>query len=87
MKNHKYEFLNIKIAKNFHNCLRYENMLKIFLLTYFEYDQIWLNMLMDHFHLSNITKLKNKTLIQPQKLDWINVVLTGEILPKREIKD
>jgi hypothetical protein len=43
---------------------------------------------MDHCHLSNITQnCKNKTLIQPQKLDWISFVLTGEILPKREIKE
>jgi hypothetical protein len=77
----------MKIAKSCHNCLQYESMLKIFLLSYFEYREIWLNMLMDHCHLSNITKLKNKTLIQPLKLDWISFVLTGEILPKREIKD
>jgi hypothetical protein len=38
---------------------------------------------MDHRHLSNITKLKNKTLIQPQKLDWISFVLTGEIFAKK----
>jgi hypothetical protein len=86
-KSQNTNFLNIEIAKNFHNCLQYESMLKIFLLTYFEYSQIWLNMLMDHCHLSNITKLKNKTRIQPQKLDWISFVLTAEILPKREIKD
>jgi hypothetical protein len=43
---------------------------------------------MDHCHLSNITQnCNNKTLIQPQKLDWISFVLTAEILPKREIKD
>jgi hypothetical protein len=43
---------------------------------------------MNHCHLSNITQnCKNKTLIQPQKLDGISFVLTAEILPKRKIKD
>jgi hypothetical protein len=32
------------------------------ILLYFEYRQIWLNTFMNHHHLSNITKLKTKTL-------------------------
>jgi hypothetical protein len=34
-----------------------QGVLKIFLLSYSEYRQIWLNTLMDDHHLSNITKL------------------------------
>jgi hypothetical protein len=33
---------------------------KIFLLSYFEYHQYWLNILIDDCHLSKITKLKKK---------------------------
>lgn len=46
-----------KIAKNHHNCLRYERAL----LSYFEYCQILLNILMDSLHLSNITNLENNS--------------------------
>ncbi len=35
-----------------------------FLLSYFEYCQIWLNILMVDCHFSNITKLENETLSQ-----------------------
>jgi hypothetical protein len=35
---------------------------KIFLLSYFEYRQHWLNILMDDCHSSKITKLKNKNM-------------------------
>ncbi len=46
-----------KTATTAHNMKR---VLKIFLLSYFEYCQIWLNIHMDDCHLSNITKLKKK---------------------------
>ncbi len=49
-----------EIAKSCHNCVQYESVLKIFLLSYFEYHQICLNIFMDDHHLSNITKLKKK---------------------------
>jgi hypothetical protein len=58
-------FFGTKIAKNHHNCLEYEKVLKIFLLSNFEYSQIWLNILPnDHQHLHSITKfwLKKNTL-------------------------
>jgi hypothetical protein len=35
-------------------------VLKIFLLSYFEYHKIWLSILMDNHHFSNITKLREK---------------------------
>jgi hypothetical protein len=38
----------------------HERMLKNFRLSYFEYCQIWLSILMDDFHLSNVTKLGKK---------------------------
>jgi hypothetical protein len=66
-KSQKKKFKN-KIIKNHHNCLEYKRLLKIFLFFYFEYCQIWLNMLMDHCLVRNTTKLKNKTLVQPHKL-------------------
>jgi hypothetical protein len=31
--------------KNLHNCLQHEGALKIFVLSYFEYCQVWLNIL------------------------------------------
>jgi hypothetical protein len=48
---------NLKIH---HNCLQHERVLKIFVLSNFECHQICVNVLMDHCHLSNITKLKKK---------------------------
>jgi hypothetical protein len=45
------------VEKNDPNCLPNERMqLKIFLLSYFEYHQVWLNMFMDDGHLSKIEK-------------------------------
>jgi hypothetical protein len=38
-----------KVTKSDYNCLKYESVLQIFLLSYFEYWQIWLNILMDDF--------------------------------------
>lgn len=46
-----------------HNNYMKESMLNMFLCSYFEYFQIWLNICMDDEHFSNITKLsppKNK---------------------------
>jgi hypothetical protein len=55
--------IKTKIIKNFHNCLyNMKGYLKIFLLSYFEYRQHWLNILMDDCHSSKITKLKNKNM-------------------------
>jgi len=36
-----------KFAKSCHNCLQCERVLKIFLLSYFEYQQIWLNIIVN----------------------------------------
>ncbi len=46
-----------------HNCLKYEIVLKTFLLSHLEYWQIWLYVLMDDRHMSKITKLKKKSLL------------------------
>jgi hypothetical protein len=53
----KFNYLQ-KSSNFYHNCLQYDKVLKIFLLSYFEYCQIWLNILLVECHLSNITKLK-----------------------------
>jgi hypothetical protein len=44
--------------KNCQNHLKYEKGAQDFRLSYFEYHQIWLNLLMDDCHLSNITPKK-----------------------------
>ncbi len=49
-----------KIAKNLHNYLQYERVLKIILLSYFLCRHIWLNILKDDCHLSNITRLETR---------------------------
>ncbi len=49
-----------------HSCLQYEGVLQI-ILVYFEYPQIWLNILMYYHHLSNTMKLKGK------KTYWLGV--------------
>jgi hypothetical protein len=49
---------NLKIHKK-KSCLQYERVLTIFLLSYFEHRQIWLNILIDG-HL--ITKLQKKSI-------------------------
>jgi hypothetical protein len=43
---------------NRQNCLWYERVTWDFLLLYFKYFEIWLHILMDFQHLSNITKLE-----------------------------
>ncbi len=51
-----------KITQNCHNCLQHESVLKIFLLSYFEYRQIWLNITLDDlatWATSQIWKKKN----------------------------
>ncbi len=53
---------NIKILKKISTAYYMKKVFNSFLLSYFGYCQIWLNILMDHHHLSNITKLKNKIL-------------------------
>jgi hypothetical protein len=60
-----------KIVKFYHNCLQDDKVLKIFLLSYFEYCQIWLIILLVECHLSNITKLKKKN----EKLIIINLYI------------
>jgi hypothetical protein len=46
--------------KNHHNFLQYEIVLNIVYFHIHQYCKIWLNILMDYHHLSNITKLKTK---------------------------
>ncbi len=60
-----------KILKICHNFLQCKRVLKIFVLSSFEYHQICQNTVMDENHLSNITMLKLKTLILPQ-LERVN---------------
>jgi hypothetical protein len=61
-----------KFAKNFHNCIQHENMLKIFLLSYFEYCQInCLDIFMDDQHLNNIMKFEKQIIAMRWGL-WIN---------------
>jgi hypothetical protein len=43
-----------------HNCLQHERMLQMYLLSYFEHHQIWLNICMDDCHLHNNTKIGGK---------------------------
>jgi hypothetical protein len=47
---------NIKKSENLLQLPATERVLKIFRLSYFEYHQIWLNILMADHHLSNIAK-------------------------------
>ncbi len=56
--------IKIEIVKKCHDCLYNMKgcLKKIFLLSYFEYRQHWLNILMDDCHSSKITKLKNKNM-------------------------
>jgi len=49
-----------KIAKNRHTSLQFEKV-PFFTFVFLIYCQIWLNTLLDHHHLSNITKLKQNT--------------------------
>ncbi len=50
----KFEFFNKNFASICDNCLQYERVLKIFYHSYFQYSQIWLNILMDDGNLSKI---------------------------------
>jgi hypothetical protein len=51
-------------GKKYLNCLQNERVqLKIFLLSYFEYHQVWLNMFMDDGHLSKIEKNEEEEII------------------------
>ncbi len=43
---HEFPFIEKKIANYYYNSLQHERMLKIFLLSYFEYRQTWLNILL-----------------------------------------
>jgi hypothetical protein len=52
-------FLKKNLQKIGHICLKHERVLKIFLISSFEYHQIWLNTLMD-FAQANIKKFKKK---------------------------
>jgi hypothetical protein len=58
------QFFNYKITINCHNCLQHEREHKVFLLSYFEYGQNWLNIFVDVCHLGNITKLEKKHLLE-----------------------
>jgi hypothetical protein len=44
-------------GKSHHNCLQYEMALEIRLLSCFESHQIWLNIVMDDHHWSNVTNI------------------------------
>jgi hypothetical protein len=55
----------IFLAKFHQNCLQHARVLKDFLLPY---RQIWLNMFMNHQHLSNIAELKRKKKNTAKKL-------------------
>jgi hypothetical protein len=61
---HFITFLLINVSfsgKNDPNCLQNERVqLKMFSLSYFEYDQVWLNMCMDDGHLSKTEKNKKE---------------------------
>jgi hypothetical protein len=57
---HTQSLFFFKIAKNLHNYLQYERVLKIFLLSYFLCRHIWLNILKDDCHLSNMTRLEKR---------------------------
>jgi hypothetical protein len=45
-----------KFLGNHHSYLQHERVLKNFLLSYFDYRQIWLNILMDYRHLSSLSQ-------------------------------
>jgi hypothetical protein len=50
----------LKKILNLTTLFKNKRLLKIFLISYFEYFQIWLNVLMGNLHLSNITNWKEK---------------------------
>jgi hypothetical protein len=54
---HKFSGFWKTYCQKIYNCLQHERVLKIFLLWYLEYLQIWSNILMNGWHLNNITKL------------------------------
>ncbi len=56
-----------KIAQNRHNCYNMTGCLRLFYFSIFEYRQIWLNILRDDCHLSNITKLKKEKTLEFQR--------------------
>jgi hypothetical protein len=64
-KSLKIENVLKNFARNQYIYLQHERLLEIFLPSYFEYFQIWLNILTVDGHLSHITKLKKKTLHHP----------------------
>jgi len=49
-----------KTKKNCHTCLQYERVLKIFLLSYSEFHQTWLNILMDNPPLEQHNTIEKK---------------------------
>ncbi len=53
-----------KIAKNHHNCLQYERVLRILCFNIFKYRQFCLNLFMDYCCLRNIPKLRKKHCFQ-----------------------
>jgi len=53
--NFKIKIFRKKITLIAYNCL-------FFKISYFEYHQIWINILMDDRHLNNITKLKKRNI-------------------------
>jgi hypothetical protein len=67
------------IVKKHNNYLQCEKGVQDCLLSYFEYCQIWLNILMDDCHLSNIIKLENK-----QITPW-NPLIIGLVFILKEL--
>jgi hypothetical protein len=49
------------------HCLQHEKVFKIFLLSYFESRQIWLNIFMDNHHFEQHNKIEKKKNIQLKK--------------------
>ncbi len=52
----------LKSTKNHHNCLQHESVLKIFVFSYFEYSQIWLNIVMDDLEQHRLIEKKKRPL-------------------------
>jgi hypothetical protein len=77
----KYSVINslhfFKSQKIVTKCLQYERVVKIFLLSYFEYCQIWLNILMDDCHLRAASPNRDKTL---KNTKWLRVLGLGRLL-------
>lgn len=61
---------NQKKFKNCHNCLQYDRVLEILYFHIFNITFFLINILVDYYHLSNITKLKRKKILMPINVFW-----------------